>query len=45
MSEERSRRERDKRVPARRDDRDEAERRRATRKEQDVLLDVSKRLS
>jgi len=42
MSEERSRRERDESVPARRDDRDEAERRRATtRKEQDVLLDVS----
>jgi hypothetical protein len=41
MSEERSRRERDESVPAR-DDRDEAERRRATtRKEQDVLLDVS----
>ena len=40
MSEERSRRERDESVPAR-DDRDEAERRRATSKEQDVLLDVS----
>jgi hypothetical protein len=40
MSEERSRRERDESALAR-DDRDEAERRRATRKEQDVLLDVS----
>ena len=41
MSEERSRPERDESVPARRDDRDEAERRGTTRKEQDVLLDVS----
>ena len=40
MSEERSRRERDDKRSAR-DDRDEAERRRATSKEQDVLLDVS----
>ena len=40
MSEERSRRERDESVPAR-DASDEAERRGATRKEQDVLLDVS----